>query len=218
MYSLIDLAKKGQYLFCYADADQLYLVYKPVDEQELAIIGTDRKFNVTWYKTITGSEVFYAPSSEIQWFKPKTLVNSIYFPGLITVGGEIKHFSLNPQNSTANVTTFNTVKVDLLSDPTEKVDSMKDVKIIHGLQKHSVYYYVGIRVDEYGDEHPVYGELSLESNLHTRLYYLYSDLGEIVPSSLSLDTEGGVVYIVGTVGDKPYIETLVLRKSGNESK
>ena len=218
MPNLFDLTNKGQYLFCYTDTHQVYLVFKPEDEEELVITATDKKFNITWTSPIVGSAAFYLPGNAVQWFKPKTVGESIYFPGLLTVGGEIKHFSLNPQNSTTNLTTFNTVKVDLLSDPTEKVECMKGVKITHGLQKHSVYYYVGIHVDELGDEHPVYGELSLESGQHTRLYYLYSDLGEIVPNSLSLDLEGGLVYLVGTVGDKPYIETMLLRRSNGESK
>lgn len=218
MPTLFDLTKKGQYLFCYTDVNQIYLVFKPKDQQELSIIATDKKFNIAWTSSIVGSSAFYLAGSEIQWFKPKVVVGNIYFPGLLTVGGEIKHFSLNPQNGTANITTYNAVKADLLSDPTEKVECMKHVKITHGLQKHSVYYYVGLHVDELGDEHPVYGELSLESNQHTRLYYLYSDLGEIVPNSLSLDLEGGLVYVVGSVGDKPYIETLVLRKVNCESK
>lgn len=212
--TLTALEDNGEFLFVYSDKYHIFFIHSSYSDLQVSVIITDKYYEVKRIVPIEHGTILFAAES-VRWFKPAPNGNKTLFLGRVTEAGRTYHFSFDDVTGSLKLTEQiepgNDVPVSygLLS-------CMGNIEVIHGIQRWGVFYFTGNLTDEDGDTHPVYAEANLSKDKLTRLYFLYSDLGEVVPKSISVDAEESKVHVVGKIdleekGVIPYIETFLYR-------
>lgn len=209
--------EEGEFLFIYCDKYNVYTLYRPQQGDKLFLATLDKGLYIERAEVIDVPREFLS-SKGLRFYKPIVNDDGIRFIGRYKVDNEDYLFSITEDS-------FD--KEPSVRPPEDRLDVnynilpvLDNFSVTHGLQKLGKLYFTGIdrTTDE---EHPVYGVVDLLSGKLETVYYLYSDLGEIVPSSVSLDSHELTVYVVGKiveydsedlpVRNTPYIEKFFYR-------
>lgn len=217
---LIELTKEsGEILFVYSDKYSVYVIYKFNTGNRLFLVITDKGLYFERVEELEVPESF-SRRTGIRFFKPQNLdKGSVRFEGYTVIDEEGYHFAID--NGKVTLTNAGKSKKEILPVSYSILPVLSKFKIGHGIQKLGKFYFIGTEHEEKDSEHPVYGVVDLASGKLETIYYLYSDLGEIVPACLSIDTHELTVYVSGktvvyddnnkVVDTMPYLEKFFYR-------
>lgn len=210
---LFEEVVEGRYIFHYSDKGTQYLVLQCPDRIALKLVVTSEDFEVLYSVTYENVQKFYERDVQVKWFRPQIHNGVISIRGNITLNNETTYFVLNE--------TKREISYESITDATEAIttynllSSMEGIKVIHAIQRKSQLYFIGEQEAEDKVKDYVFGEVDLTTDKMERFYFLDSDKGTTVPSSIDINHETRRVTIVGGVlTDKsilPYLETFLYK-------
>lgn len=197
-----ELTDSGKFLYVYSDKYNIYVFFLAKKDNALYRVILNKFFYILSIEPVT-IKTPGVSFENIRFFKPTRKNDEIVYTGLVT-------------NKTSEGTT-QTYKFKIerdtfvCEDPTDKVQDIyadtqfRMLTCVDGIfiesyiQKANKLYFVGkARVAEvYCD--PVYGEVDISTDSIDKLYYLYSDKGNIELSSVNLDPDDFKAYVVGRI-------------------
>lgn len=194
--NLIELTKEsGEILFVYSDKYNVYVIYKFNTGNRLFLVIADKRLYLERVEELETPESF-SRRTGIRFFKPQNLDKGcVKFDGYTVIDGEGYHFTID--QGKVVLTKSEKSKKEILPVSYSILPVLSKFKIGHGIQKLGKFYFIGIDREDKDSEHPVYGVVDLASGKLETIYYLYSDLGEVVPACLSIDTHELTVYVSG---------------------
>ena len=204
--------QEGKILFIYAERHEIYFIVEINEEgKKLYLITTDKAFDVVRMDEISAN-LDFDKIAEFVFFKPvKENTGDYIFPGkILYIDGTSQKFVIN------ETLTFRITKDDesFQKHSFGLVNAISDIDIIRYIQKVDKIYFIG---KELNDEVMVYGVVDIREDKLLRIYYLYSDYGDIIPMTISIDSDEKKVYIGGyidDVGKEPmmYLESFLLQQ------
>lgn len=218
--NLIEITKEsGEILFVYSDKYNVYAIYKCNPGNRIFLVITDKGLYLERVEELDVPEIFQRRSG-IRFFKPQNLERgAVRFEGYTVIDTEGYHFTID--QGAVTLTKSEKSNKEILPVTYSLLPVLSKFKIGHGIQKFGKFYFIGTECEEKDSEHPVYGVVDLASGKLETIYYLYSDLGEIVPACLSIDTHDLTVYVSGktvvyddtnkVVDTLPYLEKFFYR-------
>lgn len=208
---------RGEIIFVYSDRHNIYVIYHSKEDNQIYLVLSNKHYEIERTVSIVHGLILFK-GDNIKWFKPLHDGGNITFLGHVVDEGKTYHFSFSDIKPTLKISEHHQGTQQLTQLSYDILSCMENIEVTHGIQRWGVFYFTGHLTDEGGDIHPVYGEVDLSLDKLSRVYFLYSDLGEIQPSCISIDTDDNRVYVVGKLtkedGDiVPYIETFFYRNS-----
>lgn len=212
------LKESGEILFAYCDRYNFYMVYKPYGEKVLYLVTCDKGLYISGVDRVDMPDGFFAYRN-IRWFKPTVnQTGKVQFSGLVINSEGSYRFSFDESGEQG----FDRFNKDLKENNFfNLLDALKNVEVVHGIQRGEKFYFTGIDCEPDNGEHPVYGIVDLTSGKLERVYYLYSDDGEIETSAVAIDPFEHTVYVVGktlkvddqgkVIDQLPYLEKFFYR-------
>lgn len=202
---------KGTYLFVYSDKFNIFFIFHSHEDNKMYMITTDKFLNIDNLDEIETPEGFFE-YSDILFHKPNNDNGMYSYTGIARYSDKICRFKID-RNKLAylnELTHINTNQFNLLT-------CLKDIEITSYIQKKNTLYAIGKNTKQ---NDSVYLVVDIEKDLMDRIYYLYSDLGDINLHSINTDVDDDRVYVVGCkkiYGDKdfymysvPYFEQFLL--------
>lgn len=212
--------ESGEILFVYADKYIVSVVYRPFEQRKIFLATCDKGLYIERAEYLEFPDWFFGYES-IRFFKPKqSNEGDITFHGVVNISGINCRFEVKPGDEASIVEMNDTF------DPSAKqahllLPVLETFDVTHGVQNREKFYFVGVDKENPKEVHPVYGVVDMVSGKLETVYYLYSDMGEIVPSCVTIDFHERTVYVVGkmnvfnnenvVVDEIPYIEQFMLK-------
>ena len=210
--------ESGEILFIYAAKYSVYALYRPDRRKQIYLAVCDKRLYIERVDVLEVPEWFFDYTS-LSFFKPRNQ-DEISFPGVVTVGEVSNRFELL-QSGEASFSGATDSFDPSVKQTHHLLPALSCFDVSHGIQHREKFYFVGIDKHELTDQHPVYGVVDMVSGKLETVYYLYSDVGEIVPSCVTIDAHERLVYVVGktnvfdqndsVIDHIPYIEAFMLR-------
>lgn len=213
LVKLSSVTSLGKYIYCYSDKFNIYLFFSDFTDQVKYKVTCDKYFCVTEVDNIT-LPFDYTEDLDIKFFKPVEGGDGIYkYTGTVNLEGETSKFEIDSSNNLilTKPTVKNTKKLFTI------ISCLDNVEVESYIQSKNKIYLTGFDTINKAN---IYGVVDIESNKFLVYYLLFSDLGDVVPTSINIDTSEEKVYIAGSIQkyDKndilietiPYIETFML--------
>lgn len=207
------LDDSGKLLFVYSDKYNIYFIFHDRNEK-LYLITTDKYLDIESADQIDVPENFFKYNF-VKFFKPYSNTSDHTFIGIVKIDGKSFKFSIS------NLALTLTEEVDYVDNCQFNIlTCLKDLTVTAYIQKKNKVFLVGYyeydKVNEY-----IYGVVNIETDTFEQIYYIYSDKGDLILSSVNIDIDGLKVYVVGhidhivndqIVDSKPFVEEFLLRK------
>lgn len=206
----------GEFLFVYSTPTNSFFVYKDDDTDKIFLVTVDTYFEVKAMVEIEDADILF-DNERIFWFRPKREKSTLNFTGKVTKGGKIHHFKFNETGESVEVQEYSSDSKEIPSNY-GLLSCMDGIEVIYAIQLWGVLCFTGNYIDSEGYSTPVYGEVDLEKDQLYKVYHMYSDVGEIVPRAISIDTRDNKVYLVGKLTSEdekestPFMDTLLYSK------
>jgi len=202
------LSDKGEFLFVFSDKHNIILFFKEETTGDLYKLKCDK------FREIEEAFLIEVPNELsnakiVRFFKPYSSINDYSYGGLLkTDQGDYHKFIID------NETMFIDYNFKYSPCHPESLPAITDITISNYISKKTKMHVLGVDRHDNGNE-PIYGVIDVEKNQFDKIYYIYSDKGEVILNSLNTDVQGKNVYICGCIltpsGEKlPYFETFVL--------
>ncbi len=192
----INTIKDGKLLFVYSDKFNIFffILAKENEEDILYKITTDKYYTVLNFDEIE-HDVVFDDAEDIIFHKPLNNNNGDYkFIGRIDYGeGVIHKFTIDTdlvlveEKDTAS-TSINT-EVELLK-------CLDNIKVKRFIQKGSKIYLIGYEGEK---KIPLYAIADIERDELDKVYFLYTDTGDVVVNTISIDYSDLRVYVGGYI-------------------
>lgn len=216
------LTDSGKYLFVYSDKHHVFLFFHRLQDQKLYRVTLDKYLHIEDIDEIDTPPDFFT-YRDIKFFKPTQKNDEYLFTGVVTYCEE------DGREASCRFT----ITRDHLDyeDPLEYqnnrlfnlLDCLKGIMVHSYIQKANKLYLVGsARVGE-AFQDPVYAVVDIAKDEIEKIYYLYTDTGDITLSTINTDTDDFKVYVAGhvdilnkdeqVVDTKPYFESFTFDPS-----
>lgn len=210
-----DIDNKGKFIFIYSDKYNIFLFFWDVEKESLFKIISNKFMEIEYVDKVEVPEDF-KEFTNINFFKPK--VNSIQeynFIGVVEHDGVYRKFSID--------NTQLEYEEEMEYGPAKQFNTLScldDIEIKAHIQRKNKIFIVGVEREIGSDlEHPIYGEVNIETGKFDYVYYLYSDKGRLELETINIDTNDLKVYVGGSISSFeeekdqiPFIECFLLRK------
>lgn len=213
LVKLSSVTSLGKYIYCYSDKFNIYLFFSDFTDQVIYKVTCDKYFCVTEVDSIT-LPFKYSENLDIKFFKPVECNDGVYkYIGTVNIDNVISKFEINNNND---------LKVTTPTVKTSKklftiISCLDNIEVESYIQSKNKIYLTGFDTVNKGN---IYGVVDIENNKFLVYYILFSDLGDVIPMSINIDTSEEKVYIAGSIQkyDKddilietiPYIEAFML--------
>jgi len=207
------LNDSGKYLFVYSDKHNVFFIFHAKEDKKLYKITTDKLLNIEYIDEIEVPSDF-SEYKNIKFYKPLSNGDEHSFVGIIIFEDRSHKFRIDRYRLSY------TEKIEFVDNRQFNILScLENIGIGSYIQKKNKLYLVG--VDEvYKDT--VYAVVDMEKDKFDHVYYLYSDLGDIVAHSINTDVEDERIYICGwmnilddkgvLIDQKPYFEMFAFKQ------
>jgi hypothetical protein len=211
---ITDIDLNGRVIFIYSDKYNIFFFLLDFDVKKMYKITTDKSFVIENIDDVSIPDNFFN-YERIKFFKPLNNYskpnNGYIYTGIITYTEISYKFTIMDDNI---FTESNTITVVKKKEPIDDLKCIEDFDIYCYIQKKDIVYAVGYdkRYDAYS-----YITVNIEKDKLKRVYSLNSEYGDILPLTLSIDPDEGMVYIGGNLAFyssptlvKPYIECFLM--------
>lgn len=210
-------SQAGEYLFTYADQYNLYFILYATEEDRVYLVIADKRRNIEAGIPLTDSASILFKAEQVKWFKPVQRDSDTTFLGRVFDQGKKYHFTFS-ENSGKFVLEENDVSYDRIPDSYALLSCLEDIEVVHGIQRNSFFYFTGYQVSEDGGKETVVGKVDMALGKVSNIYFLYSDLGEIFPSAISIDHHDDLIYVVGKLVTEegqvtPYMDAFLYQET-----
>jgi len=200
------LKDKGEFLFVFSDKFNILLFFK-TENNQLFKITCDKYREIEVADEIDVPEDF-EQFTNLKFFKPYSVNDSYTFGGILSV--EDKHYKFVIED----------YKLELLEEieyhnnfPFEEMEALEDLEVVSYISKKNKVHIVG--KDAFKENYDsFYGVLDVDQKEFDKIYYIYSDKGQVDITSVNTDIQNKNVYICGSIqskeGKHPFFETFVL--------
>lgn len=213
LVKLSNVTSLGKYLYCYSDKFNIYLFFSDFTDHVIYKVTCDKYFCVTEVDEIT-LPFEYNKNLDIRFFKPIESTDGVYkYVGIVDINNTTSKFEIDNSNNLklSTTTVKNNRKLFTI------ISCLDDIEVDTYIQSKNKIYIIGFDTI---NKVNAYGVVDIESNKFLVYYLLYSDLGDVEPISINLDSSEEKVYIVGSINkydDKdnlietiPYLEAFML--------
>ena len=191
----ISTIKEGKLLFVYSDKFNIFffILAKEKGEDILYKITTDKYYNIVTFDEVE-HDVIFDDIDDIIFHKPVRNNNGAYkFIGRIDYGDSIiSKFSIDDDlvlvEKEDTATAINT-SIQILK-------CLEDIKVKRYIQKDSKIYLIGYEGDK---RIPLYAIANIEGDILEKVYYLYSDIGDVEINTISIDYDELRIYVGGYI-------------------
>lgn len=210
---LSSIKSKGKYLFCYSDKFNIFLFFSDSTDKTVYRITCDKYFTVIHVDDIM-LPVSYDDIVSIKFFKPVDNRDGTHkFNGVINLKDGCHKFEIDA---------FDKLRLVSQAEPVNRkmftiISCLDNVEVISYIQSKNKIYLTGY---DLVNESNMYGVVDIEANGFSVYYMLYSDLGDVNPSSINIDISEEKVYVVGCLTKyddsnnvketAPYLESFML--------
>lgn len=210
---LFNEVEQGRYLFHYSDKGQIYFIKQKADSLSLELIVTTKDFEILYRIVYGSSSIFYNKDIKVKWYRPFISNGTIKIRGKLSLGEEVTYFTID--ETKPEIDYEEPAKDTEIPESYSLLSSMEDIKVVAAIQRKNSLYFIGEVTGEDGVTDYAYGEVDMVSDKMDRFYYLDSDKGKVIPTSIDLDIHSTRVSVVGGVLTEkevlPYIETFLYR-------
>lgn len=204
------LPEGGEVLYLYCGDEYIYFVIKVVDTIKLLKIDKVTKELV---ENVIEAPREFLEANSLVFFRPKENKTYAQFGGFaLSETEEDMYFFFTDTSRSIKVTPRLNEKNDgqKINISYKLSEALNGIKITQQIQKSTEMYFVG-EYEENGEMSPCFGELSVLGDKLKRLYFVYSDLGDIKLNSIGIDPDNNQILVAGCVGESnnpsPFIET-----------
>lgn len=210
---LFDLECIGEYLFVYSDNYNIFIFFLDYEDNVLHKITTDKFYNINYVDEIKTPDNF-AKYNSIKFFKPTLQNNSDYvFTGLVSYNDnrDVYKFKIDLNNNLEYIKETNSIGNEGII---KSLSCLSEIDIYSYIQKKNKIYITGYD-NKYNDY--IYAIVNIEDDKIDKIYALYSDYGDIIPTAINIDVSDNRIYVVGkimqydnndkVISVKPYFES-----------
>jgi hypothetical protein len=190
--------KSGKVLYTFADKFNIYyfLLAKENNEDVMYEIITDKYFNITDYNIIN-MDIDFNEVDDIVFHKPiRDNAGGYKFIGRIAyLNDDVDSFSIDINLEV----TIKEEEQSINKSGFEMLECLERIEVKRHIQRDSLLYLIGYEGDR---SIPFYGIVDIENDLILKIYYLYSDIGDIEPLTICMDLEESRVHVCGGIYDE----------------
>lgn len=213
LVKLSSVTSQGKYLYCYSDKFNIYLFFSDYTDRTIYKVTCAKYLCVTEVDEII-LPLEYNEKLDIKFFKPIENSDGTYkYIGTINTNTLTSKFEIDSNNNIVlTKETFKGAKklFTILS-------CLSNIDVESYIQSKNKIYLTGFDTINKAN---IYGVVDIELNKFLVYYLLFSDLGDVIPMSINIDTSEEKVYIVGSIQKYdnsdaiietvPYIESFML--------